>query len=228
MLETFTMTGDKNDNCGHGTHIAGLIGGEIHDVARRCRIKPIKILEFPEEFRHHELLQALIKVYKYIIAHPGKRIINIALSAGVQSQLIDNTINLIVDLGTPVFVAAGNVAQNADQKSPCSALKAFVVGNCDEQDRMHLTSGFGKLLSAFAPSTNIRSAGRCDEETVIFTGTSQSCAYVSGVAATIMARESTERPAQLYLRLRELTLKGKLSGVRGTGTPNEIIYNGEG
>ncbi|KAF8534201.1 peptidase S8/S53 domain-containing protein [Trichophaea hybrida] len=222
------MTADKNDNCGHGTHVAALIGGEIYGVARKCRIKPIKILEFPGEFRHHELLQALIEVSEYIIAHPGKRFINIALSAGIPSQLIDSMINSIVDLGAPVFLAAVNLAENADQKSPSSALNAFVVGKCDEQDRMHITSGFGRRLSAFAPGTNIRSAGRCNEETVILTGTSQSCAYGSGVAATIMVRENIERPTELYLHLRQLTLKGKQSGVRGTGTPNEIIYNGEG
>lgn len=63
---------------------------------------------------------------------------------------------------------------NADERSPSAAVMAFAVGNIQSDGRMHPNSGYGRSIAAFAPGTDIKSAGLNEGETVVMTGTSQS------------------------------------------------------
>lgn len=62
----------------------------------------------------------------------------------------------------PVFVAAGNEADDACDHSPSLNPDVFTVGASDKNDRVAEFSAFGPCVQLYAPGTNITSSWQDD------------------------------------------------------------------
>lgn len=144
------------------------------------------------------------------------------------SAALNTAVNNAVAAGVVFGVAAGNSNANAANYSPASAASAITVGAIDSGNARASYSNYGAVLDIFAPGTGITSAW-IGSNTAINTisGTSMATPHVVGVAAYLIALEGLSTPAQVAARLTALAGSGLVTNP-GSGSPNRLLYNGNG
>jgi subtilisin family serine protease len=180
------------DSHGHGTHIAGIIGGAgVRQISGVSPDVSLMILKYYNPAASGETnLQNTVKAIRYAVAHHAN-IIN--YSAGGPSFSVEEyqAIKEARDKGILFIAAAGNEHQNADvfKYYPASyGLDNIIsVTAIDADGKILPSSNFGaKTVHIAAPGKNIissiPSAGMGP-----MTGTSQATAFVSGLAALALA-----------------------------------------
>lgn len=153
MEANFIDYEDDADNAGHGTHVAGTIGGNQYGVAKNVILHGVKILDRNGDGATSALIQAIFHVTK--IAERGRSIINLSLT-GPRSQTIDDALTMASqEYGIPIFVSAGNTGDNACDYSPSANPDVFTVGASNKEDMIPSFSSFGECVRIYAPGTNI-------------------------------------------------------------------------
>ncbi|CAO3572379.1 unnamed protein product [Mortierella alpina] len=226
MGANFIAGSPNTDENGHGTHVAGTIGGTRYGVAKKASLVGIKVLARNGRGPTSGIISAVDWV---ITASRGKRaVINMSLGGGFSNALNDavaraNRANI------PVFAAAGNDANvDACDGSPSSSPFAMTVGGSDVDDRAYLDTSPGECVDIIGPAVDITSAwiGGTNAKITI-SGTSMATPHVAGVAALYMGADSNlNTPAQVYQRLQSTATKDQISGLHGE--PNLLVYNGGG
>lgn len=126
------------------------------------------------------------------------------------------------------MVAAGNDAANAASYSPASAANAVTVGAIDSDWAQAYYSNYGAVLDVYAPGSAILSAWiGSNTATNTISGTSMATPHVTGLALYLIALEGLSTPAAVIARIKALATSGEITDI-GTGSPNLIIYNGNG
>ncbi|KAI9255610.1 peptidase S8/S53 domain-containing protein [Phascolomyces articulosus] len=239
---------DDNDASGHGTHVAGIIGGTTFGVAKKAHIHSIKVLDKAGEGSTVALLEAIAFVGYNAI--PGKSVINLSLT-GPPSQSIDNALSSLArDRNIPVFVAAGNSGDDACAYTPSRNEAVFTVGATDRDDNVPGFSSFGKCVRLYAPGVDIMSSWlgiqsqslsgtrilltnyRWDiDDLLIFFSTIYSMAnpHVTGIAALLLGKNNFASVEQIYDTLTLMATKNvlKMSSVaEGHENYNLLAYTG--
>jgi oryzin len=125
-------------------------------------------------------------------------------------------------------VAAGNDAENASNTSPASAANAVTVGALDSDWSQAYYSNYGSVLDIYAPGTNVLSAWiGSNTATNTISGTSMATPHVTGLALYLIALEGLSTPAAVIARIKALATSGEITDI-GSGSPNLIVYNGNG
>ncbi|KAI7902416.1 peptidase S8/S53 domain-containing protein [Cokeromyces recurvatus] len=195
MEANFIEYEGDTDLAGHGTHVAGTIGGNTFGIAKNVILHGVKILDATGEGRSSSLLQAISYVIKK--AERGRSLINLSLT-GPPSQVIDDALSMIVKQhGIPVFVSAGNTGNDACQYSPSANPDVFVVGASDIDDTIPSFSSFGDCVRIYAPGTNITSSWLGGQSRSM-QGTSMANPHVTGIAAILMSQYKFSKPSELY------------------------------
>ncbi|CAO3701366.1 unnamed protein product [Rhizopus stolonifer] len=189
------------DYSGHGTHVAGIIGGNIFGVAKKTILHGVKILDRNGDGTTSALLQAISHIAQTHV--PGRSIVNLSLS-GPRSQSIDDALSMLVnDHNIPVFVSAGNTGDDACDYSPSANPDVFAVGASDIQDNIPPFSSFGSCVSLYAPGTNITSTW-IEDSALTMDGTSMANPHVSGIAAMLMTERTFQSTHDLYNALKTI------------------------
>jgi hypothetical protein len=167
---------------GHGTHVAGVVGGDYTGVARRVRLVSVRV--FPCVAR--TTTSAVIAGIDWVAGHAVKpAVANISI-AGPWSRAADLAVQGLADAGVFPVVAAGNDDVNACFVSPASSSEAFTVGSIDENDHRSWFSNWGPCVDIHAPGTSILSAylnGTFRD----MDGTAMAAPHVTGIAALYKA-----------------------------------------
>jgi subtilisin family serine protease len=211
-----------NDCNGHGTHVAGTIGGSTYGVAKDVRLVPVRVLGCNGSGSTSGIIAAL----DWVAAnHSGPSVANLSLGGGVSSSL-DSAITRLVSSGVVVAVAAGNEKQDACNVSPARASAAITVGASNRSDSRDTGySNFGSCLDLFAPGSSILSSYRSsDTSTATLSGTSMASPHVAGAAAVYLQAHSGSSPAQVQAGLIAAASSGALSNA-GTNSPNRLLYS---
>ncbi|RGP65268.1 alkaline protease 1 [Fusarium longipes] len=186
------ITGSPDtDEFGHGTHVAGTIGGKTYGVAKRCKIYAVKVLDKDGIGSWSVILQGLQWAVDHARSHGriNKSVINASLGGGF-TQIGNDVVKSTTDLGMTIVVSAGNEASDAANFSPGSAPSAITVGATDGSDWRSMWSNYGTLVDIYAPGTDILSAGHLsDTSSVYMSGTSMASPHVAGLAAYFMAKD---------------------------------------
>jgi subtilisin family serine protease len=218
----FTSISDgrgTTDCKGHGSHVAGIIGGTKYGVAKKIRITPIRIFDC----NGGASLSGIIAGVDWIVKN-GKRpgVINLSLGAS-PSNTFDAAVTAAHNAGFVVVASAGNFAGEACNQSPARAHKVITVASTDINDKKSYYSNYGQCIDLFAPGANIQSAWfNSAKSTNEISGTSMSAPHVAGVAALYLQMKPTATPDQInYALLNSAT--ASVVGTIGKDTPNRLL-----
>ncbi|CAO5243278.1 S8 family peptidase [Frankia sp. AgKG'84/4] len=215
--------GHGTDDCnGHGTHVAGTVGGTDKGVAKQVRLVGVRVLDC-DGFGS---VSGVIAGIDWITANAARpAVVNLSLDAG-PSRALDQAVRQSIGSGLVYSVAAGNGAADACGSSPGRLPRAITVGATTTADSRDTTySNFGRCVDLFAPGTDITSDwSESDTATTSLTGTSMAAPHVAGVAALYLQRHPQAGPDRVRDAIVEAGTRGTLRAV-GAGSPNVLLYS---
>lgn len=210
---------DATDCNGHGTHVAGSIGGAVHGVAKNAKLIAVRVLDC----QGSGSFSGVIAGIDWVTAnHIKPAVANMSLGGGA-SQAVDDAVAASIAAGVIYAVAAGNENQNACNTSPSRVPAAITVGSSTRADQRSSFSNFGSCVDIFAPGTDILSTWiTSPSSTNTISGTSMASPHVAGVAALYLASYPSALPAEVASAILAGAVPGKISNV-GTGSPNLLL-----
>ncbi|KAI0893674.1 alkaline proteinase [Annulohypoxylon nitens] len=220
--------GSDADAVGHGTHVAGTIGGSTYGVAKQATIISVKVFQ-GESSTTTIILDGYNWAVNDITSKSRQSVSALSLSLGGGfSSAFNNAVQSAYDAGVLSVVAAGNSATDASSTSPASAANALTIGAIDSSWSIASYSNYGAVVDVFAPGTNVLSSWiGSDTATNTISGTSMATPHVTGLSLYLIALEGLTTPAAVTSRIKALYTTGKLSGIP-SGTVNAVLYNGNG
>lgn len=205
---------------GHGTHVAGTIGGSTAGVAKSVNLVAVRVLDCTGSGTTSSVISGLDWVVAdHTAGTPA--VANLSLGGGASSTL-DAAVQRVIDDGVTVAVAAGNSNVDACTQSPARATNALTVGATGSTDTRASFSNFGSCVDLFAPGVSITSDG-LGGGYVSMSGTSMASPHVAGAAAVILSKTPTLAPAQVGSTLIGMSTTGLVISA-GTNSPNRLLY----
>lgn len=220
-FDAFT-DGRNSDDCnGHGTHVAGTIGGNTWGVAKGVQLVAVRVLNCQGSGTNSGVIAGV----DWVAADAAGKtaVANMSLGGGASSAL-DTAVRNAVASGVTFVVAAGNENVDACTKSPARVAEALTVGATTSTDARSSFSNFGTCVSLFAPGSSITSAWHTSNTaTSTISGTSMASPHVAGVAALYLQGNRSATPAQVGSAILNATTTGVVTSA-GTGSPNRLLY----
>ncbi|MGW4060853.1 S8 family serine peptidase [Amycolatopsis sp. NPDC004747] len=227
--------GQDCNTSGHGTHVAGTVGGATYGVAKKAKLISVRVLSC-ENFG---TVSEIIAGVDWVTQHAQRpAVVNMSLGGG-KSDAEELAVKNSIAAGITYVVAAGNDNRDACQASPAALREAITVGASnpvDERARdwketpngVALGSNYGTCLDLFAPGESIKSSHNAtDTATVTLRGTSMASPHVAGAAALLLSQSPNLTPAQVTATLLGQASSGVLKPADlGTGSPNKLLYTG--
>jgi subtilisin family serine protease len=217
------LGGNGADCHGHGTHVAGTIGGKTWGVAKDVQLRGVRVLGCNGSGSTSGIIRALDWVRAE--AGNGRRnaVANMSLGGGFSSSLNTATASL-ANSGVFVAVAAGNESTNACNRSPASTAAAFTTAASDRSDRRAYFSNYGSCVDAYAPGVSIKSAW-LGTGTRTISGTSMASPHVAGVAALYKSVNGNVSSSSVSSWIASNASTGEIRS-NVSGTPNRLLYKG--
>jgi subtilisin family serine protease len=220
--------GSAADCHGHGTHVAGTIGGKGFGVAKGVTIYAGRVVDCVG----NGTASMAIAGMDWITASGRLSVVNMSLGYGdVESVRV--AAEAMIDAGHFLAAAAGNgnavgTPQPACLQSPAGQVKAMTVGSTTSSDAESSFSNYGKCVDILAPGSNVRSAWvGSDTATAIRSGTSMATPHVAGAAARYLDRYGLTAPNVIHSYLWNNATVGRISlHAQSTAnwTPNRLLY----
>ena len=218
---TAISDGRGTDDCnGHGTHVAGTVGGTTYGVAKGATLVPVRVLGCTGSGSTSGIIAGMDWVADNA---PRPSVVNMSLGGGASTSL-DSAVDRLVASGIPVVVAAGNENQNACNVSPARAAAAITVGSTTSSDARSSFSNYGSCLDLFAPGSSITSAWHTSNTaTSSISGTSMASPHVAGAVALYLEGNPSASPAQVASAVNGAATTGRVTGA-GSGSPNRLLH----
>jgi subtilisin family serine protease len=218
------VDGDRTvgDCNGHGTHVAGTIGGATYGVAEDVKLVGVRVLNCKGAGSYSVIMAGV----DWVTAHATlPAVANLSLG-GATSKALDDAVNRSIAKGVTYVVAAGNDNKDACKQSPADTPAAITVGAVDGTDKRASFSNYGSCLDLFAPGARILSASNAsDTATQSMSGTSMASPHVAGAAALVLGAHPDWTPAQVGA---ELVARAGTHLVKSAGrnSPDKLLYTG--
>lgn len=237
------------DELGHGTHVAGIIGGSTYGVAKSTRLFSVRV--FKNGGADNSIVIAGID---WVTGHHNDPQFPVAPDVanmsfeGPASTAMDTAVLNLINSGVVAVVAAGNGGVDASGLSPARVAEAITVSATKADDNRivnynstatpddcykllpppntyTVTANYGSLVDIFAPGHEIISASKSGTSaTCKLTGTSMSTAFVSGVAALFLSNNPTLTPAAVQSAMKDNSSLNKVINP-GQNSPNRLEYS---
>ncbi|WP_203826618.1 S8 family serine peptidase [Actinoplanes palleronii] len=205
---------------GHGTHVAGTVGGATYGVAKKATIVGVRVLDCFGEGTD----EAVVAGLDWVIANhvSGPAVVNLSLG-GDPSPVLEQAVNATVADGITVVAAAGNDSGDACRHSPARVPAAVTVGATAKDDTLASFSNRGPCIDLLAPGDGILSATNWSATaSTTMSGTSMAAPHVAGAAALLLGREPTLTPAVVAARLTSSATPGTIRPLPGD-TANLLV-----
>ncbi|MEU8387102.1 S8 family serine peptidase [Micromonospora sp. NPDC048843] len=220
------VDGGSADDCnGHGTHVAGTVGGSAYGVAKGVQLVGVRVLNCSGSGTNAGVIGGV----DWVTANAIKpAVANMSLGGGANSSL-DNAVRNSIASGVTYGLAAGNDnGANACNTSPARTTEAITVGSTTSSDARSSFSNVGTCLDIFAPGSSITSAWyNSNTATNTISGTSMATPHVVGAAALVASANPSWTPAQVRNQLVANATPNVVSNP-GSGSPNLLLYVGTG
>jgi subtilisin family serine protease len=217
------VDGGAADDCnGHGTHVAGTIGGSTYGVAKGVRLVAVRVLSCSGSGTTSGVISGVNWVTSnHQAGQPA--VANMSLGGGVSTALDTAVRNSIAD-GVSYAIAAGNSSANACNASPARVSTAMTIGATDSGDRRASFSNVGSCVDWFAPGVSITSAWYTSTTaTNTISGTSMATPHTAGVAALYLQGNPGASPATVRTALFNAATKNVVTSP-GSGSPNALLF----
>jgi subtilisin family serine protease len=205
---------------GHGTHVAGTVGGTTYGVAKSVSLVAVRVLDCGGS----GTTSGVIAGVDWVTTNAQKpAVANMSLGGGISSAL-DTAVTNAINSGVTFAVAAGNSNRDACKFSPARVPAAITVGATTNTDARASYSNYGSCLDLFAPGSSITSAWyTSNTATNTISGTSMATPHVAGVAALYLQGNSGASTTQV----RDALVNGATPNVvinAGRNSPNRLLF----
>ncbi|KAF9771208.1 hypothetical protein IL306_011161 [Fusarium sp. DS 682] len=224
----FVSGSPNTDEYGHGTHVAGTIGGKTYGVAKTCKMHAVKVLDKNGSGTMAGVIQGLQWAVKNAKARgvANKAVVNMSL-AGYYTAAVNDAVKAATDAGLTVVVAAGNANNDASYYSPASAPSAITVGAVEGSDYRAPWSNYGTSVDIFAPGSGILSSWHLSNSgSRYLSGTSMAAPHVAGLAAYFISKEGIRGSAAVTTRILSAAIPNVVFDPNGSN--NRLAYNAGG
>ncbi|MCW2919171.1 MAG: peptidase and in kexin sedolisin [Actinomycetia bacterium] len=211
------LGGNGQDCNGHGTHVAGTIGGTSYGEAKSVQLRAVRVLDCNGSGTYSQVIAGMNWV---ATNHSNPAVANMSLG-GSYSSSVNSAANSLASSGVFLAVAAGNSGANACNYSPSSAANATVVAASSSTDTKPSWSNYGSCVHLYAPGVNIVSDYL--NSTATLSGTSMATPHVVGVAALYKATYGNASYSTIRSWLTSNATSGKITN-NPSGTPNLLLY----
>lgn len=216
--------GDGSDCEGHGTHVAGTVGGKTYGVAKNVKLVSVRVLDCSGSGTWSGVIGGIDWVATDHAANDTVAVANMSLGGGASSA-VDTAVSNAIKAGVSFAVAAGNgnqagIGQDACRFSPARVPSAITVGATDINDVKPGWSNFGKCVDWFAPGVNVLSASIVSGSEFM-SGTSMATPHTAGVIAQYLSAKPGSTPAQVQSALASILSGGVRSA--GKGSPAKLL-----
>ena len=220
---SFIYDGRGTEDCqGHGTHVAGTLGGTTYGVAKDVTLIPVRVFGCTKESTTSVLVQGINWVRS---DHTGQRpaVMNMSLG-GPRSSFVDSAVNAAIADGIVVVAAAGNKGEDACLDSPGNVPAVITVNASSQSDQRASFSNFGSCTDIYAPGVNITSAWwTSNTASAVIGGTSMAAPHVAGVVARILERDPSATPSGVWNTVSALATPNAVdAGI--PGDPRVLLY----
>ena len=222
VLNGYTAISDGNgttDCNGHGTHVAGTVGGTTYGVAKSVRLVPVRILGCDGSGASSNVIAGL----DWILKNGSKpAVVNMSLG-GAASSSLDSAVENLYNNGYVMVVAAGNSNTDACTSSPARTSNAITVAATDNTDTRASYSNYGSCVDIFAPGSQINSSWiGSNTATKVLNGTSMATPHVAGVVAEMLQSAPTATPQTISTNLLNQATSNVVKNP--SGSPNRLLY----
>jgi subtilisin family serine protease len=213
--------GNGSDVHGHGTHVAGTVGGKVSGVAKKVKLVSVKVLGDDG----YGLWANVIAGIDWVSSNKtGPSVINMSLGGRGITSAVGEAVKNAFNNGIVVVVAAGNSYMNACNYTPAYTPEAITVGATTNTDGKVDFSNFGDCVDIFAPGVDITSAsvnGFYSDKS----GTSMAAPHVAGAAVLYLSKKPDSTPQEVA---DFLTGKATIGIVTNSNSVNNnLLYTGK-
>jgi subtilisin family serine protease len=214
----FDATGGDGVDCnGHGTHVAGTIGGATWGVAKNVALRGVRVLDCGGS----GTWEAVIAGMDWVAAnHAPSAVANMSLGGGF-NQSVNDAATRLADSGVFTGIAAGNSSTDACSFSPASAAGVTTVAASDSGDNHAFFSNYGSCVEVYAPGVDVTSSWMGGGTNTI-SGTSMATPHVVGVGALYKSSQGDVASATLNSWIQAAASPNVINGVPA-GTPNLLL-----
>ena len=225
----YTAINDGNgfEDChGHGTHVAGTVGGTTYGVAKDVTLYSVRVLNCGGSGSNAGVIAGVDWVTSNANSTGRPSVANMSLGGGISTAL-DNAVSNSVASGVAYAVAAGNDNANACNASPARVDTALTAGSITSSDVRSSFSNFGTCVDIFAPGSSITSAWYTSNSALnTISGTSMASPHVAGAAALYLEANPTATAGQVFSAIINDATPNRLSSI-GSGSPNLLLCAGD-
>jgi subtilisin family serine protease len=183
---------------GHGSHVAGLVGGIKAGVNKDALMYDVTALNCDGYGNLSNILLGLDWVHKN---HKKPAIINMSFGS-LHTDFFDSALRTIKDAGIFLVAAAGNEGEDTCLYSPAGSIDVFAVGATDKRDQLATFSNIGSCNNIYAPGVDVISVHPQNLYTFgTASGTSQAGPIVAGVASKLLQQNPAMTPNELKQKL---------------------------
>lgn len=221
--------GSAADCHGHGSHVAGTVGGTYSGIAKQVAIVAGRVVNCTGGGTASMAIAGM----DWIRLNGVKpAVVNMSLGYGNNASVRTAAENLVA-AGFTVVAAAGNGDYlgnpiDACTESPAGAPNVITVGATDNSDHEASFSNYGTCVDILAPGVNIMSSDYAITNGLASkSGTSMASPHVAGVAALVLQANPTGSPALVWRHIYGNAFTNTITRNRVSisyGTPNRFLF----
>ena len=221
--------GSAADCHGHGSHVAGTVGGTYSGVAKGVSIRAGRVVNCTGGGTASMAIAGMDWIR---LNGTRPAVVNMSLGYGNLSSVRTAAANLVA-AGFTVVAAAGNgnfagTPIDACTESPAGSPNVITVGSTTSTDAESSFSNYGTCVDILAPGSNIYSSDYLVTNQVVpKSGTSMATPHVAGVAAQYLQSNPTAAPGAVWKAIWTKSVTGTISLHRlsiANGTPNRFLF----